>query len=31
LGTNELRVNRDPLECFTAFGGFLFALRLPPF
>lgn len=22
LGTNRLRVNRDPLECFTAFGGF---------
>ncbi len=25
-GTNEVLVNRDPLECFTAFGGFLFVL-----
>ena len=24
-GTNKVLVNRDPLECFTAFGGFLFA------
>nr|WP_245739675.1 hypothetical protein [Thioclava dalianensis] len=23
-GTNKVLVNRDPLECFTAFGGFLF-------
>ncbi len=25
-GTNKVLVNRDPLECVTAFGGFLFAL-----